>query len=44
MVDAMQNLLNKWALGNFFHFPLLLTTFHMLFSFVVRTSRPVRIC
>lgn len=33
---SVQNLLNKWALGSFFSFPLLLTTFHMLFSFVVR--------
>jgi hypothetical protein len=44
VIDAVQNLLNKWALGNFFRFPLLLTTFHMLFSFVVSPALPVRIC
>lgn len=35
LLNSSLNLLNKWALGSFFSFPLLLTTFHMLFSFVM---------
>ena len=36
LLNSSLNMLNKWALASFFPFPLLLTTVHMLFSFVVR--------
>jgi len=37
LLNSSLNMLNKWALASFFPFPLLLTTVHMMFSFVVRT-------
>ena len=36
LLNSSLNMLNKWALASFFPFPLLLTTVHMMFSFVVR--------
>jgi hypothetical protein len=35
LLNSSLNMLNKWALASFFPFPLLLTTVHMMFSFVV---------
>ena len=39
LLNSSLNMLNKWALASFFPFPLLLTTVHMMFSFVVRTAK-----
>lgn len=39
-LNSSLNLLNKWALASFFPFPLLLTTVHMAFSFLVRPLSP----
>ena len=38
LLNSSLNMLNKWALASFFPFPLLLTTVHMMFSFVVRSG------
>ena len=40
LLNSSLNMLNKWALASFFPFPLLLTTVHMVFSFVVRLEMP----
>ena len=44
LLNSSLNMLNKWALASFFPFPLLLTTVHMMFSFVVRATLFLRHC
>ena len=39
LLNSSLNMLNKWALASFFPFPLLLTSVHMMFSFVVCAAR-----